>query len=559
VVFERERSRWTSIIRRRRRVVIGVAVAATLLVTGCPYPFSSIDRPELANPADPESRVPIRDVLTLIPDPALRAAVAATGARYNSDVRMIHTEDAGIADLTGILFLPALEELVIHIRDLDTIITSIEPLRGHRRLRYLSISRDPVDPELIDPAFHAISDYSPLGELPALRGLDLSEMDVAAQDTTFFGLVPQLEELSLRGWDLSASGPPALPNLRRLDVSGSGLTSLAAFEYPLIEELRIEGGELTGIGDTTGMASVRRLYLGDNSLLTEITGIEALTSLEELDLSWSPVSDLEPLASLGTALRILWINGLPINAASTLPPIGALEELEANGLVSDQTAVTKIVAHPNLRRVSLSTPGGATFAPPVVESLFGGVSIPTTLEEAWLRLEFEFTANESLGALASWPLVGLEVRNPSGSSFFATEVELLGSPQLESLALTGVNLSDTNGDLSTIASAFPSLRFIDVGDNAGLTELGPLTQLPLLEEIRAPMPPIAAPPEPYGVGSDLNVNGIRNLADLPSLRYLEITNTRAAYEYQINTLDVGILDLQNLLPGIEILAEWNLP
>jgi hypothetical protein len=343
-------------------------------------------------------------------------------------------------------------------------------------------------------------------------------------------------------------------------VSGSGLTSLAAFEYPLIEELRIEGGELTGIGDTTGMASVRRLYLGDNSLLTEITGIEALVSLEELDLSWSQVSDLEPLASLGTALRILWINGLPINAAFALPLIGSLEEIEANGLVSDQTAVTNIVAHPNLRRVSLSTPGGATFGAPVVDSLFGGVSIPATLEEAWLRLEFEFTANESLGALASWPLVGLEVRNPSGSSFFATEVELLGRPQLESLALTGVNLSDTNGDLSTIASAFPSLRFIDVGDNAGLTNLGPLTALPLLEEIRAPMPSMAGvPPEPYGIGSDRDFNGIRNLADLPLLRFLEITNTRAAYEYQINTVDVGIGELQSFLPGIEIVADWTGP
>jgi Leucine-rich repeat (LRR) protein len=558
VDFETRRPGCDHVFVPIRGVLIAVLVMVTLVLVGCPYPFSSIERPELANPADPAARVPIRDVLTLIPDPALRQAVVATGARYNTDVRVIHTEDAGITDLTGILFLPVLEELVIHIRDLDTVITSIEPLRGHRTLRFLAISRDSPDPALPDPAFHSIGDYSPLGDLPALRGLDLSHMDVTAQDTAFFGFVPQLEELSLRGWDLSASGPPAMPNLRRLDISGSGITSLAALEYPLLEELRIEAGDLTGIGTAAGMPALRRLYAGDNSLLTEIAGIDAFSRLEELDLSWSQVSDLSPLSNLGNTLRYLRINDLPANAAFTLPEIASLEELEANGLVSDSTAVASLVGHPNLRRISLSTPGGATFVPPVIGNLFGTAVLPATLEEAWLRLEFDFSGNESLGALASWPLAGLEVRNPAGTSFFVTDLFLLSSPQLEGLALTGVNLSDGAGDLAVIASAFPNLRFLDIGDNAGVTDLAPLTSLSSLEEIRAPMPSIATapPPTPYGVGSDLNVNGIRNLADLPFLRFLEITNSSAAYDYQVNGADVGIFELQSLVPGIEIRADW---
>ena len=49
------------------------------LLAGCPFPLTQVDRPEYNNPVDPGARVPIRDVLPLIPDAAFRDAVIASG------------------------------------------------------------------------------------------------------------------------------------------------------------------------------------------------------------------------------------------------------------------------------------------------------------------------------------------------------------------------------------------------------------------------------------------------------------------------------------------------
>jgi internalin A len=101
-----------------------------------------------------------------------------------------------------------------------------------------------------------------------------------------------------------ASGPifqSDLATLTKLKLSGKYITNLSGMEY---------------------LTSVHTLYLSGNSIW-DVTPISGLTTLKELHLSGNNISNLEPLSQL-IGLEYLRISGNPIEDFS---PLGALTNL----------------------------------------------------------------------------------------------------------------------------------------------------------------------------------------------------------------------------------------
>lgn len=505
--------------RRRRVARSASAVAVTLLVTllaACPFPLSQVSRPDFRNPVDPGAEVPLRDVLSLIPDQALRDAIAETGARNNTDVTYVDARDRGVADLTGLLLFPRLEEIDLS-NESDpgaNTVTSLAPVAGHPSLRRIRLSN-------AFPAAtgNAVTDFTPLLEVRSLAALDLAYLEGAsfADVAGLFGSIPTVEELSLRGWNIGGNTMPTLNRLRVLDVSESELGSLSQLSFPVLEELVIESMSI-GPSDLSGgsdIATVRRIR-AQNSSIGALTGIGTFTDLTQLDVADTTVSDLSLLSVVDTTLRRLTIRNLGTSAISSLPVLPNLEELEAYGTYFSPDDLAQLVAHPNLRVLYV---GGF----PSSEDLsdFASIGPPVLLEEAGIRIAGSLTQDLDVSRLAGWPVVELwlEDTNQARTVF---NVSSLGLQPVRRLTLRGLNLGTlvTAGD---IAAAAPNVEVLDLMNNTQITSVAAFTGLTELRELNVSLNGGVG-----GISSDSAVNGITGLASIESLEQVDLRFTDAA-------------------------------
>ncbi|MFX0070976.1 MAG: leucine-rich repeat protein [Candidatus Hermodarchaeota archaeon] len=120
--------------------------------------------------------------------------------------------------------------------------------------------------------------------------LDLSNMEISSTE-------------QIKGLD-------TLINLRKLYLSSNKLTRIKDYQYPgistpvigldaltTLEELNLAGNQISEIYGLESLTNLRNLSLYGNKI-TEIQGLESLTNLIELDLSNNQISEIKGLESL---------------------------------------------------------------------------------------------------------------------------------------------------------------------------------------------------------------------------------------------------------------------
>ena len=209
--------------------------------------------------------------------------------------------------------------------------------------------------DYLGSAMHALSDAAGRTE-PAWRdlaavnvtGLAEAGADALPTEGAAWAIPVDALSLNLAGRELDDAGLAALAartDLRRLDLSGNGLTDLSALA-PLraLRSLDLSGNAVSDLSPLAGMTELRRLDLAGNRVVdlwplgalphlevllldgNDVADVGALTHLgrlENLGLAGNLVADVGPLADLWS-LRRLDLGG---NPAPDLSPIGDLETL----------------------------------------------------------------------------------------------------------------------------------------------------------------------------------------------------------------------------------------
>jgi len=193
-----------------------------------------------------------------------------------------------------------------------------------------------------------ITDLSPLSGLKELRRLHISEL--GSDKLTSLSAIGSLTELEV----LEFNGPQiedisAIKNLKKLtsvslpySVSDAtplaGLTSLKSIWShgfkdfaPLAGLTKLErlksstkGKDLKALAKLTAM---RDLSVAASNDLNDLSGVEAMTSLEILYLNFTKVSDVTPLANC-TKLKLLHLYSTPVTSIAPLAKITTLEDVD---------------------------------------------------------------------------------------------------------------------------------------------------------------------------------------------------------------------------------------
>ena len=131
---------------------------------------------------------------------------------------------------------------------------------------------------------------------------------------TTLALCTQLRQLAAEGCRLFEALPLATFNqLDRLNVAGNRLSELHDLDHlPLLTKLYADGNELTRL-DLSHTINLRVLNVAGNLQLTDLTGIQNLTHLTELDISATNFGDFNTLATLPN------LSSLTVNANAHLP------------------------------------------------------------------------------------------------------------------------------------------------------------------------------------------------------------------------------------------------
>ena len=209
--------------------------------------------------------------------------------------------------------------------------------------------------DYLGSAMHALRDAAG-GTEPAWRdlaavnvtGLAEAGADALPAEAAARAMPVDALSLSLAGRELDDAGLAALAartDLRRLDLSGNGLTDLSALA-PLraLRSLDLSGNAVSDLSPLAGMTELRRLDLAGNRVVdlwplgalphlevllldgNDVADVGALTHLyrlENVGLSGNRIGDVSPLADLGS-LRRLDLGGNPVRDLSAVGDLGTL-------------------------------------------------------------------------------------------------------------------------------------------------------------------------------------------------------------------------------------------
>lgn len=284
-------------------------------------------------------------------------------------LRSLGISDGKLLDLNGIEALENLEKL--SVTDCDEL-GDMKAVEGLTRLKELTLEKpyDCEEPSLAGltnleslrlRSFHSCGFLQNLTNLKklSLQSCDLpAELDLSGltqlkeltcitsmddRSFAFVGNIPSLEEINMRGVVTyeDISGIFGLPHLKSLDLSGAeceidfdkimenpSLESLELAGITLYENVNVSGGG--GIAYMTqddvylaehldflkAFPNLRKLNISGNEI-RDISFVESLGKLEEIDISDNYVTELRPLAAI-PALRLVNCKGNPVENLQVL-------------------------------------------------------------------------------------------------------------------------------------------------------------------------------------------------------------------------------------------------
>ena len=299
-----------------------------------------------------------------IPDPNLRAAIAAELGKASSDtittsdmaaLRSLTARESDISDLTGL-------KHAINLRSLDfgdNSISDITSLSGLTNLRSLyllgnSISNITSLSGLINLTVlylghNLISDISTVSGLTNLRTLHLG--DNLISDITSLSGLTDLTVLYFQGNLISdISAVSDLTNLRTLGIGNNKISDISTVSgLTNLTRLSFLDNSLSDISAVSDLIHLTELNLRHNSV-SDISAVSGLTNLTSLHLPYNSVSDISAVSGLTNLTHLtLWDNSVSdISAVSGLISLTSLSLWDNS--VSDISAVSGLT---NLTHLSL--------------------------------------------------------------------------------------------------------------------------------------------------------------------------------------------------------------
>ena len=232
-----------------------------------------------------------------------------------------------ISDLTPLMNLTALEKLRLH----RNAIVDITPLIGLKNLKELRIADNPI------------RDFTPLLELEDVE-LDLN-VDLSRLDQ--LNLVAEVPDPNLRQAIREAlSLPDGVPltqlemlRLTELIALERNITDLTGLQYATnLEDLKLWSNQIQDLTPLANLTKLEQLALWRNEI-QDLTPLANLTKLGDLDLAYNAVESVEPLAGLINLQRL----NLTLNRVQDITPLANLINLEflyiRGNLVTDITPI----------------------------------------------------------------------------------------------------------------------------------------------------------------------------------------------------------------------------
>lgn len=179
--------------------------------------------------------------------------------------------------------------------------------------------------EEIDISGNAITDISPLRDLPNLRILKASQNQIT--DLTAMGTLVTLTHLSLNSNGISSvSALSGLNQLLYLSLTNNQIADLSGLStLTALRELRLGSNQIVNTDSLASLSNLQYLSLLRNEI-TDPSALGTLTGLKELDLSHNRIDTVFGLSDLSeaTGLRMLWLQN---NALTDIQPLAQLTQL----------------------------------------------------------------------------------------------------------------------------------------------------------------------------------------------------------------------------------------
>ena len=238
------------------------------------------------------------------PDPSFEQAVREelgkmSGTIDSSELMFIEElrlSNRGIRDLTGINYFTNLD----YLEASNNNITDLSPLSGHPSLRNVNLGDN------------LITDITALGQIPNLEYIHLWNNRVT--DISTLASATSLRSLYISNnnvQDLSVIS--TLPRLNQLSIENNKPINNAEMLRPLVNSavsrLQLEGLNIESLGPITEMVNLRQLDLS-RTQITDISGLDKLSGLEEITLRELGVKDYSPLKNLTflKSINLSWNN-----------------------------------------------------------------------------------------------------------------------------------------------------------------------------------------------------------------------------------------------------------
>ena len=404
-----------------------------------------------------------------------RGITNLTGLEHALALESLDLTGNQIQDLTPISALTLLRTLLLNgnaIGDLTPIskLTQLTELRiGGNQIRDLMPLSNLTQLTVLVLTGNHISDLTPLSNLTQLIALafdnpfffDLIDEDIKPvpglneiSDITPLSNLTQLKQLGLTGNRVQDLTP--LTNLTQLYYLGLGynqirdITPLKNLIY--LDNLVLQHNQISDIRPLKGLVLLRLLYLDSNPLIDELTGIEDLTALRQLQISDNPITDITPLTRL-TQLIELSLHQCQI---SDITPLADMTQLRALSAYSNQiTDITPLSRLTQLYELAVSECQISDISP---------LANLTQLEalSAYSNQITDITPLASLTKLTSLHLYNNQISDITTLSRLT---------KLEKLTLYNNQISDVRPLVG-----LGKLSFLRIWDNP-ITDLGPLLTL----------------------------------------------------------------------------------